>query len=277
MSLHFRIATADTIPHGSDASIDALTATGATMCALMRFTDGFSVAQNLITKDGGGNGWLLSTTTTRRMTFTHRRATTNSIYESVTNTLFPGGWHFLAATFDDAASPRGHLYIGDATSVATEPAYVTAQEGTGTINTDAANTFIVGNKSGVSNSMGGDVAFVNYYNRVLTLTELQSIQAEWLAGRSALVAAPDARLIAVYDGQAPGTRVIDLSGYGNHGAPAGASPVPHYTYSLIPGGAMHPLIGIGPWKDAWIFQAAAAGAASFIPPRRPLRFHTRSF
>ncbi len=169
---------------GSDTSVDNLCSTGLalTTSAWVYRTAG-GTNQAIITKwNTGATGWAFlsdNITADGQIRLLVGRATTNTDFSSnSSNVLTADTWHFVAATFDDAASPKVKLYRGSlSTPVAEVSGYATTTAGTGALVADAGANLWVGNFQ-VSSSLvfKGRIARAGVVNRVLTLDDLRRIQ-----------------------------------------------------------------------------------------------------
>jgi hypothetical protein len=83
-------------------------------------------------------------------------------------------WNYVGFTFDIAGSANEviQIYKGNLTTVAAEISYAYRTDGSGTLNSDAAANFSIGNASGYGAAWPGTIAWFAHWNRVLTLAEV---------------------------------------------------------------------------------------------------------
>lgn len=212
MALTFGAASTHRVNHGSNSVIDDLNPLTLIMwvyCTTRTsgryiFNKGANPAKNLLLSGGTGNiEWVVD------------RATTDADYITSDTPLTANVWTYIAITFDSAATPSSRIYTGKRATAAVESTYGTSTSGSGSVTSDAANSFIVGNSSGLNAAFQGSIADVRYFNRALTLGECidQQFNPHMDSG---------CKLYCVYGFNGTGTQP-DWSGNANSGAVTGAT------------------------------------------------------
>lgn len=176
MALVFGAATSDRCDIGSAAALDDMT-TG-TAWLWTRITT-LTTPRCFF----GKNAQLacnIANPSALNIRFIRATSGTNIIYTTSDNPLATNQWLFIAASWDfNASSGRAKIYTGTLTDLATERTYGTAQDGSGTLQSDAAAPFHWGN-SGVAPTpalaLPGSIARCGLANRVLTLEEIRQLQ-----------------------------------------------------------------------------------------------------
>ncbi len=103
--------------------------------------------------------------------------TTNPLSYITSDTAAPTGvWTCIAATYDNGATPRAHIYHGSLTAIVIEAAsYSTSDDGIGTPTTESGN-MTIGNRLDFTRGMDGRIAIIQVVDRALTLAEIRSWQ-----------------------------------------------------------------------------------------------------
>lgn len=254
MALTFSSASGANVNCGSAAVLDDLQsgANGFTVCALVkRNANGYD--KNIASKFSSVTaGWALfcegvppGYTTFGGLRFAVYRGSgigDQTTYET-DNRITSGDWMFAAASFKDGDATKMDLYYGSMSAIAIEEtSYTLSANGTGTLNTDATASYIIGDGA---DNFEGDIARVGVYNTKLTLAQIQALQFAPTAFWN------NANCVALHDLYGTGTQP-DLSGELNNGTVTSATVASH-----VPRGA--PYAVIGGWQGA--FTAAAAGVS----------------
>lgn len=249
MALDFVTAGTDVVNHGSDTSLDDLSAVTrmfwikpdvfASNDSIWGKKQG-SINQRFAINDGSGN---------LRIFMDLSVATISYITSSLA--LSTGSWHFVSYTFDNAGSTgsRTHIYIGGVSTVAAEPTYSLTDDGGGTYTADAAANYYVGNNGNIANSFDGKIAWHGCWNRVLPLSEILAQQFRPHVTSGCV-------LFCHYGFNGTGSQA-DWSGNGNAGTVTGATVADH--------------VSLGPpfgFDLGWQGAFAAAAAASMAYPGR---------
>ena len=130
----------------------------------------------LMTKNAGIPGSHLCELASSQEIACTRRQTTPSITTSSNFNYAVNTWYFMAYTYCDTCSPRGHMYKGTLTSPPVEVTYSSQSNGTGSRATDSGNPLWIGSTLGIGGSFSGRIATFQVFNRVLSLNE---IRAQW--------------------------------------------------------------------------------------------------
>lgn len=176
--------------------------------------------RTLICKGSTGFKEIRLSGTTGNLQLTVQRATTSTSF--ITNSTPLSGlnaWYLVAATFDSAASPVGHIYTGTLSAEAVEAAYGTQTGGSGGVTTDATLDLNIGNAVGANLAFNGRIAVAAYIAGALTLGQI----IDWQF-RPRVIAGTRGFWIPGYNGA---TNVPDLSGNGNTGTITGATVADH--------------------------------------------------
>lgn len=200
----------DYINGGSGASLDDLVT--ATFVAWV-YPTAFAANQVLWSKNGTTRYARFNTAA--RLNFAVARATT-PLEVTATDTLTANRWAFVAGALNTGGvNTDQKAYYGSLTSVVAEvSAYTTQQVGTGAVTSDAAGNLSIGSNT-ASQPFTGRVAWVQVYNRQLSLGELRMLQGDRSLKLQGCVG-------FWQPGWDAGTTVPDLSGSGNHGTITGA-------------------------------------------------------
>lgn len=211
------------VNHGSAASLDDLavggtltgwawvyrTAVGANQVIVSKsgtFPAGWSFLQDLYSGDGN----------LRFIVFRGSNFGDATDFISTSGTLPLNRWKFVAFTFDDAATPEVHLYIGDRQTPIRETSYYQQSNGGAAASTDASWNLLTGNNAADPSAhyFRGHIARVGVANRVLSVAELQQIQFA-----SVITDAYHPGTVLLADYNTDGTFFNDWSGRGNTGIP----------------------------------------------------------
>lgn len=169
-ALTFASGTGDRVEIAAAASINNLTSI--TVIAWVNASS-IATAKRIAAKDSGGNGWLFDLTGVAGfLNFDWTRSTLKDSTVTSSLAITAGAWYFLAATADQVAAPK--VYVGDLTTAAAEPTYLTSQFGSGTYTDDSATVLDIGNHSNNNQGFPGAIAWTGIWNRVLTLAEIES-------------------------------------------------------------------------------------------------------
>lgn len=106
------------------------------------------------------------------------RATTSTQYIASTGTVVANEWAFFAITYNEAAGSGEvvNIYKGLLTSPAAEVTYSTTTNGSGATIDDSPATLLLGNGESLAQVLPGRMGPQGFFNRVLTLGEIQSWQ-----------------------------------------------------------------------------------------------------
>ena len=194
----------------------------------------------------GGGGVLVlrrNSSPANDLLFVRTRATTTTFYETNDAPLTTSNkWYFVAVSFASASTPVVHIYVGDLSTLAVESTYGTSIDGSGALETDAANNLRIGS-SGTSNiNWRGRIALYHLVGSELSLGQIKEQQF-----RPHVVANSKLFMHLGYNGT--GTQP-DWSGNFNSGAVTGATVAPHVS--------LGPSFGFdSDWQGA--FTAAVGG------------------
>ncbi len=144
------------------------------------------------------------------------QASSNLSYLS-TDTVAIGDKVFIAITYDDSASPRCHIYIGDVATPAAEVAYTTNTDGSGAISAPSAGTFFLLGRDINGRGFGGYASYLWWFSEALTQGQLQALQMGL-----AIPVQPELFYIPGFYGT---SSVPDLSGNGLTGTVTGTASV----------------------------------------------------
>lgn len=206
MGLSFT-GTADRVDHGSGTSLDNLAA-GTCLAWVYRTAD-VSSQQHIFSKESATR-YFRYDNGTGRLEAEIARATTSTFVESTGSAPALNTWTFLAWVFDTAAADGDqHLYKGTLSALASESSYTTQRVGSGALTSEGTDAFIVGNRAGEFAQFGGRIDFLAYYNRAMTLAEIQSHQFHPFVANGCV-------LFTWYGHNGTGTQP-DWSGTGNNG------------------------------------------------------------
>lgn len=148
------------------------------------------------------------------------RATTTHNYRTDDTPITIDAWNFVAWTFDSGASAgqMSNIYVGSLTAAATESTYSVSTDGTGSVDADAADPLLLGNRSTNPNLVfEGDIAIGAYSSVVLTAAQI----VDWQFRPRTL-----ANMLIFSDYHGTGTQP-DLTGNGNAGTVTGATVAGH--------------------------------------------------
>jgi hypothetical protein len=249
MALKFDNTTSDHVDHGSDASLDDLTA-GSIMIWLWPndVSNDFEGVCSKTESDGYNDGWswYKMGADGTRLRFTYARAVSDQDVRMTTSSLSAQTWHCCVVTFNTAGSPAS--YVGDLTTKLSDVSD-TVTAGSGSKVTDAAHPLRVGSTWDTTNydPFGGRIALCSIWNTQLTLAQLQIQQYEI---RRPIVAPGNCVFFCNYFGT--GTQV-DWSGNGSNGTVTNATAAPHV-----------PLRWFGMMGAPYVVAAAAAPVPSIV-------------
>lgn len=189
-ALTFGAASGDLADCGSATSLDALTTSGFTVWLWGKRT-ATGANQHLITKDNSTSTseWLFAANNSPSegtVEFIAWRSGTRTNFISSTVAMPQDAWAFVVVTFDDAASPKVHIYYASLTAAVAEVAYNTSDAGTGTVNTDYTANLYIGNvQRDPTNPFKGQIARVGVIASALSLGQLESLRNDsrnWTGG-----------------------------------------------------------------------------------------------
>jgi hypothetical protein len=212
--------------------MDALPATGMTVWAwIYRTAD---TANSTIMSKRNSNGWHFLadniSSVPGRLRFLHIRATTNTDFigsTGATDVVASNIWTFVAATMNDAATPKVKMYRGERDVVPAEISYTTTQAGPGALTSDATANLYVGNLQQVTTGpFQGAIARGGVIARVLTLAQLQELWVASLRSGSPQPHCNVANTALLFD-HINTSNVTDLSGNGNNGTVTNAVNADH--------------------------------------------------
>ena len=219
MSLLFGANTTDKVNHGSAAAMDNLT-TLTIWAWVYRTTNGG--AQIIASKSNVSTGWVFLAEVQSGegcIRFLIRRATTDSDFISNTLQIPLNTWTFVAATWDDAATPKVKLYKGSLSSVVAEvSSYQVSTAGSGTPVADASQSFCVGNADGGTLPFLGRIQRGALVSSILTLKQLREVQIA-----TSLAACNVTNTQTLWEYNSTSDYATDQSGNGNTGTLTGAT------------------------------------------------------
>jgi concanavalin A-like lectin/glucanase superfamily protein len=86
-------------------------------------------------------------------------------------------WMFVVGQIDTSTAANCRLLIGNLTNLAAEPsAYTTQTNGSGTTPSDVGDSVFIGNNVSGARASNAAIAYVAYYNRILSIAEIQAQQ-----------------------------------------------------------------------------------------------------
>lgn len=228
MSLLFDADT-EVVNCGSAASLDGLDVFSVA-AVVNRSVNNFN--QVILGKGTWNNtGWsLLCDDNNGSLRFILVRTGGFTVYKAAIGSIALDEWTYVGVTFDEAASPRAHLYyapLGE--PVVEEASYQTEQDGTGTIVSGDGQNFEIGlQTSGGNNNWDGRLARVGFYPSVLPLNAQKGLPGASIHGwkRSGAV--------GLWELDGTGT-LTDYSGNENHGVITGATPALHAPFGPVYG------------------------------------------
>lgn len=253
MALLFGGAATDRVDHGSGSSVDNL---NPLTFAAWIYPTSLSNALTIFQKGTFGTGTARAFTIRAdgNLNMAVSRATTATSYRTNTTPLSANVWRFVAVTFDSGAGAGQvvNIYTGALTAAATEATYGTATDGSGAVGDDSAHPFVVGNDATATpaSAFPGRIAVAAYFNRVLSLVEIQSFQFRRYPLSGCV-------LRAEYGYAGTGAQQ-DYSGSGNTGTVTGATVADH-----VP-------IPFRRSRFSVPYAVAAASVTSAFPKRLPL-------
>ncbi len=252
MALDFAGSATDRVDHGSGVTLDDLNPF--TFIEWVYPQAAVNARVIGFTKDSGSQKTLAYSGTGGHVNAFVPRATTDSNYITNSGGLTINAWNLLAWVFNTGAGAGEvtNIYIGSLTTPAAEAGYGTAIDGEGAVTSDAAVSFILGNRAAASRSGDAIFAVATYCNAALTLAQIQSWQFRPRKLASSV-------LFCHYGFNGTGTQP-DLSGNGNNGTVTGAVVADH-----VPLG---PPFGFAEeWQGA--FGVAAAPSEEFSTRHYP--------
>lgn len=206
----------DKIDCGSPALLDDLAPGPLSFCGWLYVTTAAGGDAIAKTDTSTTRGWGVVINSSRQFAYSERRVTTNR--NRVTTALSDATWVFFAITVANSLlSTDIHIYTGEAGGVLAEASYNSGQDGVGAYNTDAADTFCIGNREAANSPFPGRLAEIRIWNSIKTLTEFEHVRyfsALSLAARGCwpiLGVSPEP----------------DLSGNANHGTVTGTTVTSH--------------------------------------------------
>lgn len=248
MALTFGAATSDRVDHGKASSLnDISTVTFAIWFYPTTLTSGKRLFEK--TQSAGSRRVFIHTTTSE-LRWQNGQSTTNADYITSNASITTNKWWFAAFTYNGSGTGREKIYVGDLSTLATERTYSTSSDGSGTYNADNANNLMVGNANGANAALQGRIAVFVFWNRVLSLGEIQSFQFRPRRLGSGCV------LFAHYGFNGTGTQP-DWSGSGNSGTVTGATLTPDH----VPLGP--PFFNGSAWRGAFTATAPAASGGAY--------------
>lgn len=131
---------------------------------------------NRVILQKGDQHFIRLSGTTGNVRFFRDRTTDTDYITNSTPLASLSTWYCLAITFDSAATPTVHIYIGSLTATMVECTYGTAIDGSGALASDGLGSLVWGNNNASTIVFQGSIAIPMMFNRVLTLRELQSLQ-----------------------------------------------------------------------------------------------------
>lgn len=174
MALLFGAASSDRVDHGNIAAAP-------TAFTILHWANPNSVAtaSKRLAAKGGTTGFinygmgLTSNIDHLRLTIDY--STTDALADSVAGVIETNKWQFFAGSFDGTNAPK--LYKGTLTTTVAEVTYsATPVAPVGTRVAEGVSALYLGNDSAFTRSFAGSIHFFAWWNRVLTLGEIQEQQ-----------------------------------------------------------------------------------------------------
>lgn len=172
------------------------------------------------------------------------QATTDTNYITSNAPLALNTWTCLAYTYDQAATPRIHIYAGTLSALMAEATYGTATDGSGNAADDSAGAWLWGNRSAFDRALQGRIAVGMAWNRVLALGELKAQQFRPHVTSGCVI-------FNIFGFNGTGTQP-DWSGNLNAGTVTGATVGPH--------APLRPAFG---FSGGWLGNFTASGGTLF--------------
>jgi len=178
MSRTFGAATSDRVDCGSPAVLDTLDPY-TLVCWL--YPTSWTSPRRVITKGISENNSrrinLRCTATQGTLQVGHDRATTDLTYTSGAEVTPLSQWWFLGYSFNSggAANDLVRLYKGSLTTAVVQLTLGNT-DGAGAFNSDAAESFIIGNSSNNAEAWQGNIAYVSIWNAQLTLAQIDRLR-----------------------------------------------------------------------------------------------------
>lgn len=213
MALLFGGATSDRVNHGNGSSLNDLSSE---TILLWFYPTSWSGTITTKSTTGGSRG-NIQTRNTGDIRILNSQGTSQCRYTTSGNPVGLNKWNCIAASYTDSGSSRQHIYLGDLSSAMVELSYSETADGSGTVQADNANPWIVGNNGVFTSPLPGRISLCLRWNRVLSLAELLEQQYRPHATSGCV-------LFAKYFGA--GTQP-DWSGNGNAGTVTGATAGDH--------------------------------------------------
>lgn len=253
MALDFQ-GTTDRVNHGSGATIDNLQTMTAMHWVNVTPANGNRLWQKGTVGAHGTTHLVEMFATVDDISASYSRATASQRAAAVATNFAAyaaGTWMCLGVQLDPTTDGNNRLYLGNLSTPLAEPsAYSVQTAGSGAFNSDAAADLYVGNNQNLSVEFDGVIAWIAWWNRLLTYGEMvdQQFRPHVTSG---------CVLFTHYGlNGATGTQA-DWSGNGNNGTLTGTTAAQHVP--LRP-----PFGGFAGWRGN--FTAAAAAFTRPIPP-----------
>lgn len=231
----FATATPKYVNHGSNTSLDDLPTSGNMTAWAWIFRTANGVNQYLYSKVASSTaGWEFIVSNNGgasegSLAFIVRRATTYTRFESIGAVVPLNTWTFVAATFDNSASPKVHLYVGGlTTTVAEVGSYFTSTAGTGSIGSDAAANLYVGDYTLGPSPFSGSISRGGITSATMSANYLRSLQYAPISGDNIA----NTKLLFSYYGSG---YTQDYSGNSNAGTIVGSP-----SFNRVPLGSLFP-------------------------------------
>ena len=220
MSLNFAGGSTDRVDFGSDASLDNMSEFTFMFWARWEVFGSLDFLFSKGASDDLALHFRFSGIALNEFAFDRARATTD-LFVAQSNTgshnLQTDTWYCVAATAHETNAP--HIYSGSLTEIFAEYPYDSQITGSGAFTDDSGSNLIIGNNTGFTQATEGDIAFVQVWDRQLSLAECRANQFRMT---------PDVDTVAFshlgYNGT--GTQP-DWSGNGNSGTVTGAAQSDH--------------------------------------------------
>lgn len=213
----------DKIDHGSGATLDDLPNGAFTIWAWIMRTEDNGSGRIFSKTDAYPNGWLMvheSQIGNGAVQFIVFRSADFSLatnYQTVAGVIPLNQLCFIALTYDNAATPKVHIYSGGEFTSVTEASYALQTNGSGSPTGDGSANLLVGNdQSDLSKVFHGRMYETGIIGRALSQAQLEAIRKSSLTNANVA----DTKLLARYTSTGSQT---DYSGNGNTGTSTGAT------------------------------------------------------
>lgn len=222
------IDAADAVTHGSDASIDDLSPFSF-VCWLRPDTLAASTLGQIFYKQTGATGrgaYRFSAVASGAVGLYVSRA--SGYDERITTEFMSDGVAYFLC-FSWSTTNKVRIYYGTTSAAVIEATYdVTDQTGTGAASSDAAQTLYIGNTSGLSDPVTGDIGRVGYFAAELSLANFESLRTSAPSAWEGLFASCE--LASDYTDT---STISDVTSNSNDGTNSGGSTASDPSYPVL--------------------------------------------